>query len=127
MTNDKHLFSYLVATAPPGVKVLLATEDNIFATELRTIYDLPLPNDLVIMASDGRQTWVVCPPTVQGPGLLVTFIHEGDGTVRVVPTLVAADAADYSAWQDADYSTQAVIDAWDSLCFRRVVPMGRVH
>jgi hypothetical protein len=111
-----------------GAKVIFADHDSIFVQEMRAIFNLPLPEDLVMMAGDGYRTWVVIPPTrSSAAGLLLTFFHEGDGTVALTPTLITSNAADYAPWRNAPFSTQAVIDAWDNLCFRRMVPTGSVQ
>jgi hypothetical protein len=125
---DPGLIAYLKATAPPGVKLLLAAKDPIFVRGLRDIFKLPLPEDLVLMAGDGCRTFVVMPPTRSGDaGLLLTFLNEGDGNVALVPTLVTTDPKDRATWRDTPFSTQAVIDAWESLLFRRVLPAGVVQ
>jgi hypothetical protein len=122
--DNPHLLAILEATAPPGVRVLLAGDDPTFVKEIRTIFDLCLPEDLVIMASVGfRRVYCVLPPT-SAPGLALTFTLEADDEICVTPALLTTSPYERAAWR---FSTQAVIDAWQSLLFRRVAPTEGVQ
>lgn len=104
-------------------------DEPAFVASMRAIFTLPLPDNLVLIGFAGpRRAVVVMPPTRGGAvGLSLTFSRDGEGDVSLLSTLITTDPTAYAAWADRPFSTQAVITAFEDLCFRQVAPDGGIQ
>ena len=108
---------------PPGIRLLFAGPDETLVNTLRREFGLALPDlHVVLSAARGGRLLLIVPMTVDTHGLLLYFRPAGGGDWTVDPMALGRAAFRFPAWK-----AQAVIDALESLLFRRVLPTRRIQ